>query len=158
LKKSLAYGLIAAAVILALGSASGLLSGSGYGNPWFDALAKPWFMPPGWVFPIAWTALYVLMGLALGQVLAAPRGQARLTALRLFALQLLLNLAWSPVFFAMHRIDLALAIILVLDAVVIAAILAFRRVRPGAALLLLPYPLWLALATALNGAILIGNG
>jgi benzodiazapine receptor len=158
LKKSLAYGLIAAAVILALGSASGLLSGSGYGNPWFDALAKPWFMPPGWVFPIAWTALYVLMGLALGQVLAAPRGQARLTALRLFALQLLLNLAWSPVFFAMHRIDLALAIILVLDAVVIATILAFRRVRPGAALLLLPYPVWLALATALNGAILIGNG
>jgi benzodiazapine receptor len=115
-------------------------------------------MPPGWVFPIAWTALYVLMGLALGQVLAAPRGQARLTALRLFALQLLLNLAWSPVFFAMHRIDLALAIILVLDAVVIATILAFRRVRPGAALLLLPYPVWLALATALNGAILIGNG
>jgi tryptophan-rich sensory protein len=134
------------------------LSGSGYGNPWFDALAKPWFMPPGWVFPIAWTSLYALMGLALGQVLGAPPSPARRAALALFAVQLLLNLSWSPVFFAAHRIDLALAIIVALDAVVIATILAFRRVRPVAALLLLPYPLWLALATALNKAILSLNG
>jgi tryptophan-rich sensory protein len=158
MRKSLILGLVAAVVIIALGSASGLLSGSGYGNPWFDALAKPWFMPPGWVFPIVWTSLYALMGLAFGQVLGAAPSPARRIALLLFAVQLLLNLIWAPVFFAAHRIGLALAIILLLDAVVIATIIAFRRVRPVAALLLLPYPLWLALATALNVAILSLNG
>jgi tryptophan-rich sensory protein len=157
-KKALVPGLVAAPVILALGSASGLLSGSGYGNPWFDGIAKPWFMPPGWVFPIAWTTLYLLMGFALGDVLAAPGHAARRKALGLFALQLLLNLAWSPVFFAVHRIDLALAIIVALDIVVIATIVAFRRVSSRAAALLLPYPVWLALATALNWSILRLNG
>jgi tryptophan-rich sensory protein len=156
--RAITLGLIAALIIIALGSASGLLSGSGYGNPWFDAIAKPWFMPPGWVFPIAWTTLYALMGLALGQALAAPAGTVRTRALWLFALQLILNLAWSPIFFAMHRIGLALAVIVALDVVVLATIAAFARVRPLAGWLLAPYPLWLALATALNLAIWRING
>ncbi|WP_404711370.1 TspO/MBR family protein [Sphingomonas sp. MMS24-J13] len=158
MKRSLVFGLIAAPIIVALGSASGLLSGSGYGNPWFDGIAKPWFMPPGWVFPIAWTTLYALMGFALGDVLAAPPSAARRTALGLFALQLLLNLAWSSIFFGAHRVGLALATIFAIDIVVIATILAFRRVRPCAALLLIPYPCWLVLATALNWSILRLNG
>ncbi len=150
--------IVTAPLILLLGLASGWLAGSGYGNPWFDALAKPWFMPPGWVFPVAWSVLYILMGLALGEVLATPPSPARRGALALFGFQLLLNLAWSPIFFAAHRIDLALALILLLDLAVLATIAAFRLIRPAAAWPMLPYPLWLALAPALNLSILRLNG
>ena len=137
-------------IIVALGVASGLLSSSGYGNPWFDALAKPWFMPPGWVFPVVWTTLYVLMGVSLAMFIAID---AR-TAIVLFGLQLALNLAWSPVFFAAHRIGAALVVIGGLDLLVVLTIVAAWAVQPIAGALLLPYAAWLALATALNLSIL----
>lgn len=148
--RSFVYGLTAAVLILALGFGAGLLSGSGTGNAWFDALPKPWFMPPGWVFPIVWTTLYVLMGFALGEVLAAPPSPARRGAITLFVLQLLLNLVWPPIFFAAHRVALALGVILILDLAVLATVAAFYLIRRRAALLLLPYPAWLVIATALN--------
>jgi translocator protein len=136
--------------VVALGLLSGLLSNSGYGNAWFDALRKPAFMPPAWAFPVVWTTLYVLMGVAVGLVIAAPATPARARALGLFALQLLLNLAWSPLFFGLHQATAALTLISALDVALIATILAFARVRPLAAALLLPYAAWLLLATALN--------
>jgi len=141
--------------VLAGGIASGWLSGSGYGNPWFDALSKPWFMPPGWVFPIVWTILYILMGLSLCLLLRRPRGRMAIT---LFLFQLALNYLWSPVFFGAHQIRAGLAVILLLDAAVVATIVAASRFRPAAAWLLLPYAVWLVLATALNAAILRLNG
>jgi len=147
--KTYKIGFCTVPLILLLGIGSGLLSGSGYGNPWFDALRKPWFMPPGWVFPVVWTTLYVLMGIALAQLLAARATAAVL----LFAAQLILNLAWSPLFFAAHDARNALLLIVVLDAAVWATIVAAWRVRRSSALLLLPYGAWLALATALNLAI-----
>jgi translocator protein len=137
-------------IVLLAGLASGWLSGSGYGTPWFDGLRKPWFMPPGWVFPIVWTTLYILMGVALSDLI---RARAR-TAIALFALQLALNLAWSPLFFAAHRTAGALALIVAIDVAVAATIVAAARVRLRPALLLVPYAAWLALATALNLAIL----
>src|SRR6187431_671414 len=94
--------MITVPIILLLGMASGWLSNSGYGNAWFDRLTKPSFMPPGWAFPVAWTILYVLMGIALGLVIEA-QGPLRNLAIALFMAQLLLNLAWSPVFFGMHQ-------------------------------------------------------
>ena len=107
------------AVVL-LGFASGWASGSGYGTPWFDALRKPWFMPPGWLFPVAWTTLYILMGISAAMLIQA---RAR-TALLLFAAQLVLNLAWSPIFFAAHQVGAALVVILLLDVAVLAAAVA----------------------------------
>ena len=133
------------AIVLA-GFASGWLANSGYGNPWFDGLAKPWFMPPGWLFPVVWTTLYVLMGLSLALLIQA---RARV-ALILFAIQLALNLAWTPLFFGAHQAYPGLLLIVVLDVVVLATIAAAWAARRLAALLLLPYPVWLALATALN--------
>jgi len=144
-------------VIVLLGFASGWLSNSGFGNPWFDALAKPSFMPPGWAFGVAWTILYILMGIAVAQVIAADTPLRRL-ALHLFAIQLVLNLLWSPIFFAFHRPDIALVTIVVLTIFVAATILLFRRVQRSAALLMLPYLAWLLFATALNFAILRLNG
>jgi benzodiazapine receptor len=143
---------IAAAAILLLGMASGWLSGSGNRNPWFANLRKPSFMPPGWVFPVAWTILYALMGLAVAQVIASP-APIRTLAFALFAIQLALNLAWSPIFFALHRPRLALEVMLLLDVVVIATIGAFAQVGLWPALLLVPYLVWLMLATALNASI-----
>ncbi|WP_116090723.1 TspO/MBR family protein [Sphingomonas crusticola] len=139
-------------VILLLGMASGWLSNSGYGNAWFDRLAKPSFMPPGWAFPVAWTTLYILMGVALGLVIET-QSPLRNLAITLFAVQLVLNLAWSPVFFGMHQARVGLAIILILFVAAAATTVAFWRVQPTAALLMLPYLGWLLLASALNGAI-----
>jgi len=139
--------------ILLLGWASGWLSNSGYRNYWFDTLHLPWFMPPGWAFGVAWTILYILMGVAVGLVLASDSPGKR-AALTLFAVQLILNLAWSPVFFAAHQIRAALVIIVVLIATVALTILFFWRVRRVAGLLLLPYLAWLLFAAELNFTIL----
>lgn len=139
-------------VIVLLGFASGWISNSGFGNPWFDALAKPSFMPPGWAFGVAWTILYILMGVALAQVIASD-GPARRSALIVFGSQLILNLLWSPVFFGYHQARLGLAIIAVLTVDVAVMIILFLRLRASAAYLMLPYLAWLLFATELNLAI-----
>ena len=140
------------AIVLA-GSASGWLSGSGYGNPWFDALVKPPFMPPGWAFGVVWPILYGLMGVALAMVLAEPPSTRRRAGLILFAIQLALNFAWSPIFFAGHDIALAKIVIFVMAAVAAAAAGQFLRLRKPAGLLLVPYLAWLVFAAMLNSAI-----
>jgi benzodiazapine receptor len=139
--------------IVLTGSASGWLSGSGYGNPWFDALAKPPFMPPGWVFGAAWTLLYVLLGLALAIILAEPPSDRRRNALILFFVQLALNFSWSPMFFAGHDIHLAKLVIFVMAAIAAAAAGQFWRMRPLAGWLMVPYLAWLVIAAALSAAI-----
>lgn len=137
-------------VILGLGMLSGWLSNSGYGNDWFDALRKPAAMPPGATFGIAWTILYVLLGIALAMVLAAPKGEARTWALVLFAGQMALNYAWSPVFFGLHHPKTALAIILVMLALSVAAASVMVKFSRTSALLMVPYLGWLCFATYLN--------
>ena len=148
----MSLSLILPAAILLLGMASGWLSGSGNRSPWFATIAKPWFMPPGWVFPVVWTILYLMMGVALAQVVGSHAPE-RPIAIGLFAAQLALNLAWSPIFFAAHRIRLALVVMILLDAIVIVTTILFARIGAAPALLLAPYLAWLALATALNAAI-----
>ena len=137
------------AIVLA-GSASGWLSGSGYGNPWFDQLVKPPFMPPGWVFGVAWTILYILIGLSLAMLLHAKGAEKRERALILFGLSLLLNFAWSPVFFGMHKVTIGLSLIAAMIVCTIGLIFALWKIRIGAALLLYPYLGWLMFASALN--------
>jgi tryptophan-rich sensory protein len=147
------YALVTVPAIVLLGVASGRLSGSGYGNPWFDALVKPTFMPPGWTFGAVWTTLYVLLGVALAMVLAQPPSKERRTALKLFVIQLVLNFAWSPIFFAGHDIQLASIVIFVMAIIAAVAARLFFRIRPLAGLLMTPYLAWLCFAAALNTAI-----
>ena len=142
-----------APLIVLLGSASGWLSGSGYGNPWFDALDKPFFMPPGWAFGVVWPILYVLMGVALAMVLAEPSSPRKRTALLLFFIQLALNFAWSPIFFAAHDITLAKYVIFIMAVLAAATAGQFLRLRRDAGLLLVPYLAWLVFAAMLNSAI-----
>ncbi len=153
----LRYALVTVPAVLLLGTLSGSLSGAGRDNAWFAALAKPDFMPPGWAFGAAWTALYILLGLALAMVLHARGAIGRERALMLFGLQLALNLAWSPVFFALHRLSLALSLIAAMIVVAVVMIVLVRRIRPLAAALLLPYLAWLIFAAALNFQIVALN-
>jgi translocator protein len=141
--------LVTVPVILLLGIASGWLSNSGYGNSWFAGLIKPAFMPPGWLFPVAWPTLYILMGVALARVVDVP-GAGQRVALALFVAQLVVNLAWSPVFFGLHMPRAGLWLIGLLDVLVVLTIRRFFAVDAAAGLLLLPYGAWLALASALN--------
>jgi tryptophan-rich sensory protein len=153
----LRWALLAVPLVSALGYLSGVASGSSAETPWFQALEKPSTFPPPIAFPIVWTILYVLMGLALALVLSAWGARFRLPAVLMFVIQLLFNLAWSPVFFAEHEISLALAIIVVLDVAVVITIVLFWKVRRTAALLLLPYLAWILFATLLNWQFLTLN-
>jgi tryptophan-rich sensory protein len=142
--------LLTVPLLLLLGTVSGRLAGSGYGNPWFDALVKPGFMPPGWAFGAAWTILYILLGLALALILHARGARGRGLALGLFLAQLALNYAWSPVFFAFHQVGAAFLMIVVMVLLSALSALLFARIRVAAALLLLPYIAWLIFAGLLT--------
>jgi len=146
----LRYALFTVPAVLLLGTLSGQLSGAGYGNAWFDALVKPPIMPPGWVFGVAWTILYILLGLSLAMVLHARGAARRSRAIGLFVIQLVMNFAWSPVFFALHRPTIALSIIAAMLVGTFALILVVWRIRVVAGLLLYPYLGWLMFATLLN--------
>jgi tryptophan-rich sensory protein len=116
-------------------------------------LAKPAWTPPGWVFGPAWTLLYMLMALAAWQVWRRRSAMDVRMPLALFAIQLALNLAWTPIFFGMRRPGLALVEIVLMLAVILATTASFVRVSRTAALLMLPYCAWVCFATALNWAI-----
>jgi tryptophan-rich sensory protein len=120
---------------------------------WYPTLHKPAWTPPDWLFGPVWTALYVLMALAAWLVWRRAGWPASRTALGLFAVQLLLNVAWSGLFFALHSPGLAFAEILLLWSAIVATLWAFGRVSAPAAGLLVPYLLWVTYAAALNGAI-----
>ena len=150
----LRYALFTVPAVVLLGTLSGLLSNSGDGNPWFAALAKPPIMPPGWVFAVAWTILYTMLGLSLAMLLHARGAHNRERALILFGLQLLLNFAWSPLFFRAHKVSLALSVIAAMIVVVIFMIFVLWKIRIWAAALLLPYFSWLLFALTLNYQIL----
>ena len=151
------WALVCVPGIVLLGFLSGRLAGSGPGNPWFDALVKPDLYPPPATFGLVWTALYVLMGASLAVIATARGAPGRGLALGLFAAQLLLNLAWTPLFFGAHQITGALILLAVLDVAVIATTAAFWRIRPLAGLLLAPYLAWILFATLLNYQFLAAN-
>ncbi|HEY8485087.1 MAG TPA: TspO/MBR family protein, partial [Longimicrobiales bacterium] len=119
-------------------------------NEWYRALDKPSWTPPAWVFGPVWTVLYGTMAVA-AWLVWKDRGLAGARpALLLFAVQLALNIAWSWLFFGLHRPGLALVDILALWAAILATLLAFWRVRGLAGALLLPYLGWVTFAAALN--------
>ena len=136
--------------VLLLGRLSGWASGSAAEDPWFVALDKPAIFPPPVTFGIVWPILYVLMGFAIAIVCSAWGSRYRTPAILAFVLQLAVNLAWSPVFFAEHEISLGLGVIVLLDVALIVTIALFWKVRRTAALLLVPYLAWILFATALN--------
>lgn len=146
----LRWALFCVPLVMLLGFLSGQVSGSAADNPWFEALAKPGIYPPPIAFPIVWTVLYFMMGLALAIIGAAWGARWQFPAMLAFGLQLMLNLAWSPVFFGAGEITFALVVIVLMDLAVILTIWLFWKVRRSAALLMLPYLAWILFATVLN--------
>ncbi len=137
-------------LILLLGFASGRAVPSGSENGWYMALQKPALTPPGIVFPIAWTSLYILIGFAVALILHARGGKGRGLALALFAAQFALNLAWTPLFFGMHQVGAALLVIVAMLVLAILTTILFGRIRPLAAWLMVPYLVWISFAGVLT--------
>ena len=114
---------------------------------WYDDLDKPWWTPPGLVFPIVWTALYLSIAYAAARVAVLPgSGQA----LALWAAQIAFNTLWSPIFFGLKRMRAAMAILCVLWLAVALTMVSFWLLDPLAGLLFLPYLIWVTIAGALN--------
>lgn len=125
---------------------------------WFQTIQKPSWNPPNNVFGPVWTTLYVLMGIALFLVWKAVAAPARKQwAMGIFFLQLLLNFAWSILFFNQHQIGWALVDIAALWLCILITIFAFAKINKAAAWLLVPYISWVSFASILNYTIWILN-
>ena len=121
---------------------------------WYAALQKPSFTPPNWLFAPVWSTLYLLMGIA--AFLVWRKGladrQVRI-ALIIFLIQLILNILWSVVFFGLESPLSGLIVIIVLWIAILITILRFWKISHAAAWLLVPYIVWVSIATALNASI-----
>ena len=123
----------------------------------YTRLPRPPWAPPGWAFPVVWTALYIGMGVALERVVRAPPSQAKTVAIALFIIQLGLNLVWTPVFWGGNA-EMALTIHRVLFVTVVATALVMARVDTVAAALFVPYIAWLGVAHELNRYVVTRRG
>ncbi|MBZ5732890.1 tryptophan-rich sensory protein [Nocardioides sp. TRM66260-LWL] len=146
-------GLVPFLLAVALVSAVGGLAASS-SQETYRALELPPYAPPSWVFGPVWTVLYVTIAVAGWLAWRAGAGPRELSV---WGVQLLLNLAWTPLFFAAGEYRWALVEIVALLASVVATVVVLGRVRRAAGLLLLPYLAWVAFATALNAGIVVLN-
>jgi tryptophan-rich sensory protein len=120
---------------------------------WYATLERPGFTPPNSVFPVVWTVLYAMMAISAWLVWRAKgKEEDRKLGLVSFGIQLGLNVAWSFAFFLLRNPGAGLFVVLLLLAAIAVTIVLFDRLSRGAALLLLPYLLWVCFATALNFA------
>lgn len=126
-------------------------------SKWYTELKKPTFQPPSWMFGVAWTILYILMGIASWFVWISPPSILRTVALVWYIIQLALNALWSPLFFKWHKIVAANILIFCLILAVLQTGVLFLRISTPAGLLLVPYILWLIFASALNTKISLLN-
>jgi tryptophan-rich sensory protein len=146
--------LICCGATICVGLSGSLFSVNKGPGGWYEALNKPVFTPPAWIFGPVWTILYILMGVAAFCIWRKGIENRQVKwALMWFIFQLLLNLAWSPLFFGLHWIGIAFLEIVVLWAAVVLTALSFHRVSKFAALLFYPYVIWLTFAVLLNVSI-----
>lgn len=124
---------------------------------WYEALNKPLWNPPAWLFGPVWTLLYLMIGLAGYFAWTHGRREDRRAVFTAYGTQLLVNALWSPLFFGMRRPDWALADLVLLWFLILLCIAVFSQRSRLAAWLLLPYFLWVSFAGALNATIMIIN-
>ncbi|MBI6683481.1 tryptophan-rich sensory protein TspO [Pseudomonas viridiflava] len=121
---------------------------------WYESLTKPSFTPPNWLFPVAWTTIYLLLAWAGYRLSLMPGSQE---VLALWAAQIALNTLWTPVFFGAHKLLAGMVIITLLWLVVAAMLVMALRLDVITGLMLFPYLVWLCVAAALNFSILRNN-
>lgn len=141
----------------AVGVLSGLITRSGV-EAYGESIVPAPLSPPAIVFPIVWTILYALMGISAARVYLAPPSEDRTVGLWVFVLQLVFNFFWSIIFFSAQNFGFALIWILALWALILWMILTFRKVDKTAALLQIPYLLWVTFATYLTYTVWQLNG
>lgn len=118
---------------------------------WYAALHKPWFAPPGSVIGIIWTVLYAMMGIAAFLIWESRRPKKLVTCAKAaFSIQLLINIAWSGIFFGLRSIAGGLVAIVAMWVMIAATILLFYKIDRRAAWLMVPYLVWVTIAGALN--------
>lgn len=137
-----------------VGALSGLLAGNSFS--FYKELIKPPLSPPGWLFPVMWSILYALMGISAFIIYTSDAKEKR-PALIIYGTQLFVNFMWSIVFFRFKMFRLSVVLILTLLGLIIAMIIIFRRIRPSAAYLNIPYLLWIVFASYLNIGVLLLN-
>lgn len=123
-------------------------------STWYQDINKPGFNPPDWVFAPVWFSLFTLMGISLYEVWGEEKAKIPIV---LFSSQLILNVVWSFLFFGLHLPFYALAEVIMLWIAILATIISFFRISKSAALLMIPYLLWVSLAAVLNYYVFILN-
>ena len=121
---------------------------------WYDGLSKPWWTPKPWMFPVVWTTLYIASSVAAARV-AAVDGNAM--AMAFWAMQVAFNTLWSPVFFGLRRLKLALCVMVGLWVAVLGMVWTFWPLDAWAGLLVTPYLLWVSVAGLLNFSVMLRN-
>ena len=137
---------------LALG---GLFAGSGAGSNWYAELNKAPWTPPGWVFGFAWTTIMLCFSVFMATLYAKTKSVK--TVIILYAIQWMLNVAWNPIFFHLHNPIIGLIVIVALTSLVTYFLFRYRSSQKGFSLLLLPYVIWLFIATSLNAYVVFMN-
>lgn len=135
---------------ISIGGLSGYITRNDPGGEWFKTLTKPFFNPPSYLFGPVWTVLYILMGISLYLIWNSPKTPLRQKALIVFAVQLFFNFWWSILFFSFHTLLIALIEILLLWILIVYMIAVFKKIKPIAGYLQIPYLLWVTFATILN--------
>jgi tryptophan-rich sensory protein len=149
--------LIAVLSVEVLGGLGATVTSGGISG-WYTGLVRPPGTPPNWVFGPVWVTLYAMMGVAIALVWhRAQAGGAKRDALLWAGLQLVLNLAWTPVFFGWHQMLVALVVILLLWVALAVTAVKFWKICRLAGMLLVPYWIWVGYATYLNGGFWILN-
>ncbi len=141
------------AIPLAVGGLSALLTRNSMET--FQVINKPPLSPPGWLFPVVWTILYVLMGIASYLVLTS--GKPNRTALAVYGIQLFFNFLWSIIFFNLEQYLFAFVWLVLLWLLILATTVLFYRISKPAGYLMLPYLLWVTFAGYLNLSIYLLN-
>lgn len=149
--------LISVLVVQVLGGLGGFVTSQNI-DSWYSTLNEPPGTPPNSVFAPVWITLYAMIGISFALVWHLGFGEpvAR-TARTAFIIQMVLNIAWTPVFFGAHQLALALAVIVLLLIMIITTIFLFAKRSRAAALMLVPYALWVSYATYLNAGYLLLN-
>jgi benzodiazapine receptor len=148
--RRVALGLVGWLAVCFLAASAGAVFMPG---EWYFALRKPAWNPPAWIFGPVWTVLYTMMAVAAWLVWKRGGFVAHRVALSLFLTQLVLNGAWTPLFFGLHELGLAGAEIALLWLAIAETLAVFWPINRAAACLLVPYLLWVSFAAALNFAL-----
>jgi len=133
----------------------GLFTGNGVKSNWYESLNKAPWTPPGWAFGAAWTGIMICFSVYMAYLW--PKTENKTMLLALFGVQWMLNVIWNPLFFHFQQTSIALISIILLTVLVAYFFFNFRSVLGNMSLLILPYLLWLLIATSLNAYIVFNN-